>query len=732
MWSRRPVLPVERVGQHGGVSTADGDAPPIRRRSPGVPWGRRAGRRLEARADRALAQHLYGGAEELLRQALARSQRSSSADVDTARVARKLGSLQLTLGRREAALRHLTLSYDRLRRSRPVSADMASCLESLATAQRENGRIDEALASSRGALEIRRQIADGAAEMVEAMGRAGLLELGCGEADDAVDTLGRALDLAQGVSPESPLVAGCLRNLAAARLRRGDLDAALSDAQEAVALSTESELGPVTTSECFTVLGHVEVATGELAVALRNFRRALEDTRTVAPRSLVMVHRLINVADAHRLRGELRAALALYTEALALAASVAPGSRQVARCLNYAGFVLRQLGELDVAVTYFARALDIDPSMAEAISNTGSVHLDGGDTELAAHYYAGALETDELSMPPKPASTARDLCYLAIVRPVDGDSLVARAVPLVGEVADPRARAGVLAQLAEVQASRGQYEAALGYVQQALDLDRAAVPGSVEVARELGLLGELQRRAGDLGAAVATLRLAVDIDSVAGARSRAAARHLRDLGAAAEAAGEGALVARCEAEATAIEQALDRQRGVPGPETVPELLAPAGVRVVPAPAPSRLDVVAVSRFAWFATVVGAAAVLVSSLVGPWWRGVAGVRVSELVDDSMLSGTGRAAPLIAVAALVIIASSGASLRRPWAGRKSQFRNWLLVTVILVINVGLLANLVVASSEAAGIVPTGYADVALAGSIVAAAGAVSVLWFRRSAR
>jgi len=159
----------------------------------------------------------------------------------------------------------------------------------------------------------------------------------------------------------------------------------------------------------------------------------------------------------------------------------------------------RLTGDPEGALELLQRALEINPSLAEAYSSRGLVHLQLGRTDKAIDDLNRALEID-----PQNAASCTTLgkIYFQQAQPVIAIDLLSRALEIDGQNLEAHLLLG------QIYKSLDDLDAAIEHFQQALDLD----PANPDVYVDLG---EAYRRNNDVNKAVASFQRAVQLDLTA-------------------------------------------------------------------------------------------------------------------------------------------------------------------------------------------------------------------------
>ena len=235
-------------------------------------------------------------------------------------------------------------------------------------------------------------------------------------------------------------------------------------------------------------------------------------------------------------QGEYRRAAALYEQALRLDAAVentegmAANALSLARTWQAAGDAAAAHRALDTVLAegplQFAQ-----PHRAEAQARKAQLYLDAGDTANALRWSHEALASCA-ACPALPAIQAlRGRVALAAADYASALEWGGRALATAGagtgsgEARQMHERANALRLIGEARIGRGEHQAALAPLEQALELDRSlGLPG--RICADLMALGQLQLKLGNRSRALDYFTRAKNVSAAAGdeAGARAAER----------------------------------------------------------------------------------------------------------------------------------------------------------------------------------------------------------------
>jgi CHAT domain-containing protein/Tfp pilus assembly protein PilF len=281
---------------------------------------------------------------------------------------------------------------------------------------------------------------------------------------------------------------------------------------------------------------------GELDASEKEWRRSLEISERIVPRSLPAAKSLLGLGAVAAVRGRLDEADEYYEKASALAESVAPESATVARSLSNRGHVARHRGDLATAEDFYRRGLavfeKVDPEgseLAAAIQALGLLARRRGDLDAAETYLRRTLGILEAQSPDSPALAS---CLINLgglhedrEERERAESYYRRALAINERVApDGTEMAVTLANLASVTAAAGDTAGAVALHERALAIRRRRAPRSLEVAKTLAAMGRLALADEDPVRATRLHKEALGIRRRLSPGSAAEAESLHDLG----------------------------------------------------------------------------------------------------------------------------------------------------------------------------------------------------------
>ncbi len=272
-----------------------------------------------------------------------------------------------------------------------------------------------------------------------------------GSLDEALVSHRRALELREATyGPNHPTVASSLAYIGTALCNRGDVDEGVATLRRALAVG-EASLGP----------DHPDVA--RMCDALGEW-----------------LHQ----------RGEYEEALALHQRALAIKEAVlGPDNESVGETLMDIAALDVVAGRYESALAGYQRALDIaeasfepdHPRIAGALVSLGRAYEMSGDTDTAMSLYRRGLDVQERAVAPDDVRLAPILAHLGFLlmnnREHDEAAvLLRRAEKLVADHygRDNGDRSVLLGGLASIETSRGQPEAAVELLEEALGIAERA------------------------------------------------------------------------------------------------------------------------------------------------------------------------------------------------------------------------------------------------------------------
>jgi tetratricopeptide (TPR) repeat protein len=337
-----------------------------------------------------------------------------------------------------------------------------------AAARSERGEYDEAVADYTAALKVEPHDAATLTNRGNALGQ-------LGEYDKALADYTAAL----GLEPDDALT---LTNRGNTYAQLGEHDKALADYAEAIRHDPTN--------------AHALACRGNLYAGLGDFSRAAADYTEVIRLEPEFVAAYFHRGNALSELGELDRAAADYAEALRL-------QPDHAAALNNRGNVYRRLGELDKAQADFTAAIAADSNFSLPYFNRGNLYADRGDlrqalddfgeairlaphdltgwhnrgrvhAQLGEHDKALADNLEALKLAPDDAQTCNNLAWLWAVCPRLELRDVGRAVEFARKACEKTEwkEAGYLDTLAVALAAAGQFEEAVRWQRQAVELCR--------------------------------------------------------------------------------------------------------------------------------------------------------------------------------------------------------------------------------------------------------------------